>query len=211
MSKDIKVKFDKQKRFNSIVKTPDNVRIRTRELAEVRIRDNIDVDSTILDDGAVLVFSQNNNIFKTTTTLDSQIIDAGLFDEEEIGSLIKIRKSSIPDESPQAANLEFGEIALNYHDGKLYFKNADDEINFFAADPSVVSDDTLIGTGTKSDPLGVSFPVIHIIERINNTLSGVKILPYLVSVLRFDEVRRDFPNVSVYDRADNEFSVLTTE
>lgn len=128
-------------------------------------------------------------------------------------SLIKIKNSSVPDKVPQVSDLAFGELAINFNDGKLYFKNSANEIDFFAADAtvaSVVSDDTLIGTGTESDPLGVSFPVFNVVDRENNALIELSMTPFLISVFKYDAFRRDFPNVSVYDREDTDFSVLIT-
>ena len=43
-------------------------------------------------------------------------------------SLIKLKKSSVPGRLPQAADLEYGEIAINYADGQLYYKKTDGTI-----------------------------------------------------------------------------------
>ena len=43
-------------------------------------------------------------------------------------STIKLKKSSVAAKVPQVADLAYGELALNYADGKLYFKNSSNEI-----------------------------------------------------------------------------------
>ena len=43
-------------------------------------------------------------------------------------SLIKLKKSSVPGKLPQPGDLEYGEIAINYADGQLYYKKADGTI-----------------------------------------------------------------------------------
>ena len=48
-------------------------------------------------------------------------------------STIKLKKSSVPEKVPQPSDLEHGELALNFADGKLYFKNSDNEIESFLA------------------------------------------------------------------------------
>lgn len=48
-------------------------------------------------------------------------------------SAIKLKKSSVPEKVPQTSDLDFGELAINYADGKLYFKNSSNEIDFFTA------------------------------------------------------------------------------
>jgi hypothetical protein len=40
-------------------------------------------------------------------------------------SLIKLKKSSVPGKVPLPEDLAFGEIAINYSDGQLYFKKSD--------------------------------------------------------------------------------------
>jgi len=39
---------------------------------------------------------------------------------------IKIKKSNVENKKPD--NLEIGELALNYHDGNIYYKNSDNAI-----------------------------------------------------------------------------------
>jgi hypothetical protein len=40
-------------------------------------------------------------------------------------SLIKLKKSSVPGKLPVPGDLDFGELAINYADGQLYYKKSD--------------------------------------------------------------------------------------
>ena len=44
---------------------------------------------------------------------------------------IILKKSSVPSKIPQVADLEYGELAINYADGKLFYKNASNEVASF--------------------------------------------------------------------------------
>ena len=50
-----------------------------------------------------------------------------------MSSTIKLKKSSIAGRVPSASDLEYGEIAINIADGKLYFKNSSNTIQSFKA------------------------------------------------------------------------------
>jgi hypothetical protein len=52
-------------------------------------------------------------------------------------SKIVFKKSSVANKSPLVADLDYGELAINYVDGKLYFKNASNVIKGFSADDAV--------------------------------------------------------------------------
>lgn len=62
---------------------------------------------------------------------------------------VLLKKSSIAGRVPQQGDLEYGELALNYSDGKLYYKTAGNVISSFSADLS--SYVTLSGTQTLSN------------------------------------------------------------
>lgn len=44
---------------------------------------------------------------------------------------IKLKKSSVPGRIPSVSDLEYGELAINYADGKVYYKNSSNEIKAF--------------------------------------------------------------------------------
>ena len=46
-------------------------------------------------------------------------------------TVIKLKKSSTPSVSP--VDLEYGEIAINYADGRLYYKDSSDTIRHISA------------------------------------------------------------------------------
>jgi len=53
---------------------------------------------------------------------------------------ILLKKSSVIGKIPSASDVEFGELALNFSDGRLYFKNSDNNVDFFqsGASPSTL-------------------------------------------------------------------------
>jgi hypothetical protein len=49
-----------------------------------------------------------------------------------MASKIVLKKSSVASKIPLVTDLDYGEVALNYQDGKLYFKKADNTIDAFS-------------------------------------------------------------------------------
>ena len=49
-----------------------------------------------------------------------------------MSTVIKLKKSSVNGASPDPLNLEYGELALNYTDGKLYFRTSTNELSYFS-------------------------------------------------------------------------------
>ena len=50
---------------------------------------------------------------------------------------IILKRSSVSDASPTISQLEYGELALNYADGKIHYRNSNDEIIPFLDEPGV--------------------------------------------------------------------------
>jgi len=46
---------------------------------------------------------------------------------------VTLKRSSVQGKSPQISDLDYGEVALNFADGRLYYRNSSDEIDFFDA------------------------------------------------------------------------------
>lgn len=46
---------------------------------------------------------------------------------------IILKKSSVVSKVPTAADLEYGEVAINYADGKLYYKDNNNQVQYFVA------------------------------------------------------------------------------
>jgi len=44
---------------------------------------------------------------------------------------ILLKKSSVEGKIPSSSDIDFGELALNFSDGRLYFKNSDNNVDFF--------------------------------------------------------------------------------
>lgn len=48
-------------------------------------------------------------------------------------TVIKLKRSSVPGKVPQPEDLEFGEVAINDHDGTMYYKKSNGTISSFSA------------------------------------------------------------------------------
>lgn len=81
---------------------------------------------------------------------------------------IKLKNSSVAAKVPLTTDLDYGELALNYTDGKLYFKNASNVIKSFTIDDAVV---TLSGTQTLTNKT-ISAGSNNISGLTNSNLSG---------------------------------------
>jgi hypothetical protein len=62
-------------------------------------------------------------------------------------SIVKLKKSSVPGKIPQTSDLDFGELAVNYADGVIYYKNTLTQIQSIG---SVQSTPLSITTTTNS-------------------------------------------------------------
>lgn len=49
-----------------------------------------------------------------------------------MATIIKLKGSATPNLAPSVNDLSYKELALNYADGKLYFKNANNQIAYFS-------------------------------------------------------------------------------
>jgi len=48
-----------------------------------------------------------------------------------MANTVTLKRSSVAGKIPQTTDLTFGEVALNFTDGRLYFRNSNNEIQFF--------------------------------------------------------------------------------
>jgi hypothetical protein len=46
-------------------------------------------------------------------------------------TVIKLKNSSVSGRSPSVGDLAYGELALNFNDGRIFFKNSSDTIEYF--------------------------------------------------------------------------------
>ena len=66
---------------------------------------------------------------------------------------IRLKKSSVAGRIPDSSNLDYGELALNYQDGKLYYKSAGGGVNAFLDSAGV---DALIASKQGLDSAGAT-------------------------------------------------------
>jgi hypothetical protein len=95
-------------------------------------------------------------------------------------SKIVLKKSSVANKVPLATDLDYGEIALNYQDGKLYFKKSDNSIEYFLTSSGLDTITTITksitmttdwqDTGIKSTDLATGTYIVQLIA--NDTGSG---------------------------------------
>jgi hypothetical protein len=63
---------------------------------------------------------------------------------------IKIKRSSVPGKTPAAGDLDFGELAINYADGNLFFKDSSNAVATIASTKFV----TVTGNATAANYFG---------------------------------------------------------
>lgn len=60
---------------------------------------------------------------------------------------ITIKKSSVPGKVPTTGDLEYGELAINYADGIIYYKNSSNQIKKFIDSDAIATIVSNIETG----------------------------------------------------------------
>jgi hypothetical protein len=89
---------------------------------------------------------------------------------------LKLKKSSVQGRQPLVEDLEYGELAINYTDNKLYFKTSFNTINAFIVDPVTVFTKTITlstdwqDTGIKNTDLDTGTYIVQLYA--NDTGSG---------------------------------------
>tara|TARA_B110000977_G_C11074151_1_gene490547 strand:+ start:2253 stop:2666 length:414 start_codon:yes stop_codon:yes gene_type:complete len=63
---------------------------------------------------------------------------------------VLLKKSSVSARVPTTSDLDYGEVALNYADGKLFFKTSTNQIDFFPAASAGAGSSTEISQGNSS-------------------------------------------------------------
>lgn len=80
---------------------------------------------------------------------------------------IKLKKSSVGGKVPSTGDIDYGELAINYSDGRIYYKNSSNEIRHFI-DSNQVSD--LVDTKLAAAGVGDSAQTLLLIR--NNSLDS---------------------------------------
>jgi hypothetical protein len=83
---------------------------------------------------------------------------------------VLLKKSAVADKVPTTSDLEYGELAINYADGKLYYKNSNNAIDEFVSASATVSGVVSIGgvTGAIS-----SQQLLDLINQIDGSTFNV--------------------------------------
>lgn len=94
---------------------------------------------------------------------------------------ILLKRSDVPGKVPIVQDLEYGELAINYNDGVLYYKNSSDVINWVATRVKYISSDTPINASVGElwwDPDAGS---LFLLYDSGLTLQWVEINPQILS------------------------------
>jgi hypothetical protein len=69
-----------------------------------------------------------------------------------------LKKSSVVNKIPTTADLAYGELAINYADGKLYFKNVNNEIDSFdtGGGGGAATGSPYLDAGIITEPINIS-------------------------------------------------------
>lgn len=57
----------------------DKITVKTVPFTTRRLRDILDIDASVLEDGAVIVYDESTDTFKTQTLLEKQTLNGGNF------------------------------------------------------------------------------------------------------------------------------------
>lgn len=95
-----------------------------------------------------------------------------------MANVLKLKKSSVVGKIPAQSDLDYGELAINYADGKLYYKNSNNVISFFG-DASGQNQGTVTSIAAGAGLLGgtiTSNGTIAIDPSVVATLTGTQTL-----------------------------------
>ena len=85
---------------------------------------------------------------------------------------IILKKSSVADKVPSTGDLEYGELAINYADKRLYFKDSNNNISYFGTGGGGGGSGTVISVDASGGNTGLSFSGGPITSSGTLTLSG---------------------------------------
>ena len=65
-----------------------------------------------------------------------------------MANTLLLKRSGSATETPTAGELSYGELAINYADGKLYFKNSNNSVVQFLSSPGTAAGQALFSNGS---------------------------------------------------------------
>lgn len=88
-----------------------------------------------------------------------------------MANTVKLKKSSVQGKIPQSADLDYGELALNYADGKLYFKDSSNVIQLFGSSSATdtLTNKTITGSSVDNTPIGATTPSTGAFTSLSST------------------------------------------
>lgn len=89
---------------------------------------------------------------------------------------ISIKKSAVPGKVPSVTDLSYGELALNYADGILYYKSSANQIQGISATSLTVGTDTAISTSTGAITIWNTGTLQSVTGRGSSTTNSLSIL-----------------------------------
>lgn len=84
---------------------------------------------------------------------------------------ITLKKSSVADKVPLTGDLEYGELALNYADGNLFYKNSSNAISTLASNKFVSVTGNITGGNVNAAGLSLSGNVLSEINSTSNIVT----------------------------------------
>jgi hypothetical protein len=87
----------------------------------------------------------------------------------KMSNIIKIKRSG--DEGATPSDLELGEIAINYKDGKIFYKSDEGIIEFLKSQRLVFNQDTPSSSWSINHSLG-GFPSVSVVDSSNTLIFG---------------------------------------
>lgn len=116
-----------------------------------------------------------------------------------MSSKIILKKSSVQSKIPQPDDLSYGEVALNYADGQVYYKHTDNQIRPLIKNYTLVIGDGISTVFRIPHNFGITNVVVQVFEVSTNSLVEVG-----VEVVSADEVDVLF----AFPPAQNAFKVV---
>lgn len=88
-----------------------------------------------------------------------------------MANTVKLKKSSVQGKIPQSADLDYGELALNYADGKLYFKDSSNVIQLFGSSSATdtLTNKTITSSNVDNTPIGATTPSTGAFTSLSST------------------------------------------